>query len=71
MGITEISFIYPLKSNNNLIGHAYDGQVKENVDRIFKGELKREIVHNLIKNGGRADIKTVKESSQGIYSESE
>jgi hypothetical protein len=33
--------------------------------------MKRELVHNLIKNGGRADIKTIKKSSPSIYAESD
>ena len=33
--------------------------------------MKREIVHSLIKSGGRADIKALKKSSEAIYIESD
>ena len=71
LALSEITFIYPLKSQNSSIKYEYDDKIKDKIDEIVKKDFKREIVHNLISNGGRSDIKTIKKSSAGIYSDSD
>lgn len=71
LSVTEISYIYPLRSSNSLIDYPYVDKISRNTDDIFKGAVKREIVHCLIMNGGKADITTLKEASEKLFVETD
>ena len=69
--LTESTFMYCLMSNLDCKEgiNTQCKSVNEKIEKIMYGDMRREIVHKLIKLRGSSDMKKLKESVEEIYND--
>lgn len=76
MAVTEAGFVAPLITNlsqKENLTYPIRAQCNKAIEEVYRREMRRAIVHNLMLLGGRAEIKALKHRMEeiDIYTESE